>query len=383
MSKAKKLDLGIIIGEEKNSFLSLDEYSEHFLLPYSPRFRSIDFAVSSLRTVGIENIFVFVREDRDIVRDYLYKGWPLLHFNVFDYEEARLHFGEFLAAWTAEEGHSMEHIAIINGSYPVWINMDDFRNKLEETPNITVRSHAEGRVSCPCMIVDKKTFTRRVQNFLFQTGEHSFSIEAVSKEIGSRYVETSGYVRDFQSVAEFVSIHQNLLDDYLMLDHYNAVVPIRGDIAQTFMSVIGRPAHFVNSIFGEDVEVNGNVENSIIFSNVIIDKNAVVKNSIIFPGNHIGSHAHIVNTLIDEFSGDHTLPNIEPHCRIGSERPDVPNRDFPHILSFGYTLIGKDANIPSRFVIGGNCYVDSFVPAGLLRERRQLKDGESVMLPQE
>ena len=56
---ADHVDFGIIIGENSTHYLSLDEYVEHFLVPFSPRFRNIDFAVSSLTSIGVREVGVF------------------------------------------------------------------------------------------------------------------------------------------------------------------------------------------------------------------------------------------------------------------------------------------------------------------------------------
>ncbi len=68
-----KLNIGLIIGENSHNFLSFDEYAEHFLLPFSPRFCNIDFSISSLNSIGIKHILIFVKRDKDIIADYLIK----------------------------------------------------------------------------------------------------------------------------------------------------------------------------------------------------------------------------------------------------------------------------------------------------------------------
>jgi ADP-glucose pyrophosphorylase len=168
-----------------------------------------------------------------------------------------------------------------------------------------------------------------------------------------------------------------------MFDRFNAYVPIRADLSMNLSSSFGRHSYVINSIAGENVEINGKIENSIIFSNVKIDRNAQIKNSLILPGNHIGPHAQIVNSIIDEFSGDNTVPNIESNSHIGSESPLAVNENYPQILNFGVTLIGKDVRILSGSRIGGNCYIDSFIPQTKMRECRKLPDGKSVLREKE
>jgi len=71
----------------------------------------------------------------------------------------------------------------------------------------------------------------------------------------------------------------------------------------------------------------------------------------VFPGNHIGSKCEIVNTIIDEFSGDSTIPNIGPHASSRGELFQRKTRNSGH-SNFGVQLIGKDAKNPFRHEIG-------------------------------
>ena len=57
-----------------------------------------------------------------------------------------------------------------------------------------------------------------------------------------------------------------------------------------------------NSLIANGCEIEGEVENSIIFRGVKIGKNATIKNSIIMQKCEIGDNAVIVNSILDKYS---------------------------------------------------------------------------------
>ena len=372
----KKLDMGIIVGDRNNGLLSFDDYTEHLLLPYSPRFRNIDFAIATLASVGIKNVVVFTLKDSEKIFRYLAKGWPLMNFFVFDYIDAKEKFMDFMTEYV--KTNSLELFVIIKGSYPVWINLNDFREQLEKSHNLVVKTRIADREVYSCMLVERKNFIKKFKDTLLDYNDFHFDIEKLADEFEIDSIDTKGYIMPLENIEQFYRTHIDMIDDYHVLDQFNSVVPIKADMAAAVYSTLGKDSHFINSIFGEQVEINGRVENSVIFSGVTIDKNALVKNSIIFPGNHIGSHATIINSIIDEFSEDNTNPNIEHHATVGNDKPKAVNESYPDILNFGVTLIGKDAYIPAHASIGANCYIDSFCGQNPLRGSKVVADGESV-----
>ncbi len=376
--KKNNIDLGIIIGENSYNFLSFDEYAEHFLLPYSPRFCNIDFAISSVSTIQLQHVVVFVKRDKDIVLNYLVKGWPFIKFYVFDYLDIAEKFGQFLMDFSKE--NSLQSIIIMKGNYPIWFDMKTLKSELETTPNIAIKTkYAMKNYFCG-LVVEKDIFIKKYESlFLDESNLDVDIIQKIIKEFNIRSVDAKGYIMPFKSLKEYYDVHLSMIDDYLMLDNYNAYVPIRGDITSVSSSSLGRGSHITNSIVGENVEIHGKVENSVIFSNVRIDKHAVIKNSLVLPGHHIGHNAFIVNSIIDEYSEDSTLPTIEPHASIGSENATKVNKAFKEILNFGVTLIGKDVKVPAGMKIGGNCYIDSFISVSTLKQERFLKDGEVLV----
>jgi len=373
---AEKLcDLAIIIGKQDKDLLSLDVYTHHFLLPFTPRVRTIDFAIVSLVHAGVQPIIVITPEDADILHTYLVKSWPTENMYVFDQNKLETEFLPFLEELKTD--HAIKTIGIFYGHFPNWF----FPPAVHTLPHYTLLCHETPEGISPIgALLPYRGFEEGIhatsQAHLYPFLESL--IDNLSQEKRLHRIPMKGYFRPHYTLQEYYRLHMDMLDDYYFLDHLNSLIPVRPFSPPNLISRTYRSSHVINSIVGENVHIYGHVENSVICSNVIIDKKAVIKNALILPGNHIGSDVHIENAIIDEFSLDNTTPNIGAKSRIGNAFCTTPNPRFPQ-LSQGLTLIGKDCLLPDKSHIGGSCYVESFLPASLLKHHATLKDGESLL----
>jgi hypothetical protein len=136
-----------------------------------------------------------------------------------------------------------------------------------------------------------------------------------------------------------------------------------------------------DSWIASGVEVEGTVEDSIIFPNVLIRRNAVVSRSVILTGNRIGAGAEIRGALILPFLAEvsRTSPNIGDNCAIGAKTSTMKNADFPGQIRDGMTLVGTNADIPNGFHAEAACCIAGGVPAATLRKLKVLRRGTSVL----
>ena len=105
-----------------------------------------------------------------------------------------------------------------------------------------------------------------------------------------------------------------------------------------------KPPHYMapgsrvkNCYVTEGCEIEGDIENSIIFEGVTVEKGAKVRDSIILPCSHIGKDTVIQKAII----GSNTY--ISEGSEIGSVSDDAV-KDFHNtkICSHDITLIGSD-----------------------------------------
>jgi len=138
-----------------------------------------------------------------------------------------------------------------------------------------------------------------------------------------------------------------------------------------------------NSWLASGVEVEGEVEDSIIFPNVHIRKNALVSRSVVMNGNRIGAGGEIRNSLVFPLSSDlpRTTANIGDNCSIGSRSSTMANADFPDQIRDGLTVVGMNSEIPSGLRIEAAVCIGPGVPASQLRKMKLVKKGTSVFRP--
>ncbi len=119
--------------------------------------------------------------------------------------------------------------------------------------------------------------------------------------------------------------------------------------------------------------IEGTVENSVLSPGVHVKKGAVVSNSVIFTDSVIEENAVVDLSICDK------RVHVGSGAIVGyGDNMDVVNTKFPKHLYTGITLIGKEAWIPDGTKIGRNCIVDFGYSAKDFNGKMSLADGESV-----
>ncbi len=139
-----------------------------------------------------------------------------------------------------------------------------------------------------------------------------------------------------------------------------------------------------NSWLASGVEVEGTVEDSILFPHVIVRRNALISRAVVLNGNRIGSGTEIHNALILPFTSEapRPTPNIGDNCAIGAKTSTMKNADFPAHIRDGVTLIGTNADIPNGFKAEAASYIAPGVSPSHLRRLKVLRRGASVLKEQ-
>lgn len=96
--------------------------------------------------------------------------------------------------------------------------------------------------------------------------------------------------------------------------------------------------------------VEGEVENSVLFSGVRISKGAHVRDSIVMNNCTIAENAKLDRVIADK----NVL--IDRDCAVGIGK-NIPNAEHPELLDKGITVLGKGALLPPGMSIGKNVLV--------------------------
>ena len=145
-------------------------------------------------------------------------------------------------------------------------------------------------------------------------------------------------------------------------------------------SYIGEEAHLKQVFISSSVDVQGYIENSVIFPGVIVRKKTKIINSVIMSNNSIGANVVIQNALLLPYRKEpiRGAANIGSDTTIGGGPSAVRNGDFPDQINDGLTVIGANAEIPRGVTIEQSCYIDGRVPAAELRKLKKVKRGKSL-----
>lgn len=146
-----------------------------------------------------------------------------------------------------------------------------------------------------------------------------------------------GYWKDVGTIQSLWEANMNLLAE-------NPGFELDDDDWKIFSRNPAKPPHYMapgsrvkNCYVTEGCEIEGDIENSIIFEGVTIEKGAVVRDSIILPCSHIGKNAVVEKSII----GSDTY--ISEGSEIGSDCDDAV-KDFYNtkICADDITLIGSN-----------------------------------------
>ena len=130
---------------------------------------------------------------------------------------------------------------------------------------------------------------------------------------------------------------------------------------------VGENGKISGSIVGDESEIYGTVENSVIGSDVVIGEGTVVKDSIIMNHTRIGENAVINKAVIAE------NVEIEDKVELGVFE-EADNTMAPHIYNHGLVAVGQNSYIPYKVKVGKNVaifgkttpddYPDRVLPSG-------------------
>ena len=109
-----------------------------------------------------------------------------------------------------------------------------------------------------------------------------------------------GYVARFQSVSGYFERSMDLLDPEVRDELFNPARPIRTKDRSNPSTYYGPEAKSNHSLVADGCRIEGEVENSIIFRGVTIEKGARVSNSVLMQGTVVKSGASLAYVIADK-----------------------------------------------------------------------------------
>lgn len=109
-----------------------------------------------------------------------------------------------------------------------------------------------------------------------------------------------GYWKDVGTIKSYWEANMDLLSDENELDLYDRQWKIYSKNKHLPPHYIAKEACVQNSLINEGCHIEGSVENSVLFNEVVVQKGAKLVNSVILSGVEIEDHCEIYNSVVME-----------------------------------------------------------------------------------
>ena len=156
-----------------------------------------------------------------------------------------------------------------------------------------------------------------------------------------------GYWKDVGTIDSLWEANLDLLNPKVDLD-------LSDDSWKIYSKTAAAPPHFIsdkasveNSMISEGCEIDGEVDYSVLFSNVTVEEGATVRYSIIMPGTTVKKGAVVEYAIVAENAV------IEGGAHVGESPEEIANLE-----DWGIAVVGEKVTIGSGAKVKAKAMVD-------------------------
>ena len=255
-------------------------------LAVASRYRMIDFMLSSLVKAEVSNIAVVTNYHYKSLMDHLSwgKDWDLNRKN------------SGLKFITPMSNHHSNRVA--QNKIEALGDASKYADTLLEEYCILADGNIVGNIDFREMVKElvKKGTTLGWQDLLLDFITKNFH------RLNVYGYEIKNYNRTINSVQEYYNFNRDLLNPEKLNELFLSGTDILTRVADSVPTTYGDGAIVKNSILGDGCEINGIVENSILFRDVVVEEGAVIKNSIVLPNCVIKKSAYLDCVILDKYA---------------------------------------------------------------------------------
>ncbi|HAX73328.1 MAG TPA: glucose-1-phosphate adenylyltransferase [Firmicutes bacterium] len=314
-------------------------------LPYGGRYRLIDFPLSNVVHSGITNVAIFPDGDYHSLSDHIRSGkfWGLdrkvdglfllppkkeivSSANSLTFARMREHIDYFLRS-------RQKYVIIYQANVITNIPFEKLvKHHIESKADVTIVSYKNKQVGI--FVIEKDYLIDLILRHEISPYNSISALIELHEGLKINTYMHDSYTRTIDSIVSYYRANMDMLKykygfELFLLDR--PIITKTKDESPAFYS---KTADVSNSVVANGCIIEGKVENSIIFRDVIIKKGAIVRNSILMPNTVVGE-----NSIVDRMISDkHVLIN---------DGATVKGQEFiPAVLSKGQRVAGaKEINI--------------------------------------
>ena len=338
---------GLIFAYNKD--LRMRELIEHRTvssIPFGGRYRVIDFMISNMVNADIHDVGVIMRESYQSLLDHLGAGkdWDLARkrgglrlLPPFGYAGVRESYRGKMEALH----HVGDYLQRIRQDYIVLADCDLIANlPLEEIFEYHLKNGWD--ITCVCShkpvgLVESETYMvrgrrERVEDVIIGRTElgameylgvgiisrkmllslvshctahnlHNYDrdvLQGMTDKLNIGVYPFDGYAAKLQTTSGYFANSMDLLNPKVRAELFLKSRPIKTKVRDEASTYYGDGAVVKNCIVADGCQIDGSVENSVIFRGVKIGKGATVKNSIIMQDTTIGDNAVLSYAITDK-----------------------------------------------------------------------------------
>ncbi|MBM3461914.1 MAG: glucose-1-phosphate adenylyltransferase [Armatimonadetes bacterium] len=409
----------IMAGGASESLSVLTEPRAEPALPFGGKYRIIDFALSNLVNSDIYNVGVLTQYRPRSLNAHIGTGKPWdLDLGTGGVALLQPFRGGPYGDWqrgTADavrrnlefvQMQTEDHVLILAGDH---IYLMDYRPMLrqhyESNADLTVavrrvnphEAHRFGMVSlCPDGRIEHfQEKPRRTRATLASMGIYAFRKDVLLDMLvknpnandfakgvlpsmlnGDHHRvfahQFMGYWEDVGTVQSYWEANMSLLAEDPALDLYDPQWVVHTRSEERGPVRVGPNAQVDGNLISNGCRVEGIVQRSVLSPGVYVAEGAVVKDSVVFNDAVIEAGAVVDRCIVDK------RVVVGAGAQVGSGDDNTPNREMPERLNTGITLIGREAMVPEKLVLGRNVIVHPFTAAEAYGKKKRVASGSNV-----
>ncbi|MBP2644507.1 MAG: glucose-phosphate adenylyltransferase, GlgD subunit [Firmicutes bacterium] len=320
-------------------------------VPFGGRFRLIDFVLSNMVNSGMQHVGIVAKSKYRALMDHIRSGkeWDLARKRngLFILPPPdHVHYSNSIYKGDLENFHnhldsikkSQQRYVLIAGSHTICnIDYNDaFQFHLNKKADITIMYKKElpdkeksfsmatvlnvdeegrvidmevkadktdcGNICMEIFFIAKELLVKIVEDCVAR-GEFDFIKEGIIKNL-TRYkvfgYGYNGYMAKINSIQAYYRANMSLLNPEVWIELFNKMGPIYTKVKDTPPTTYRENASVKNSMIANGCVIEGTVENSILFRNVIVRKGAHIKNSILMQKCEIWPDVMLENVICDK-----------------------------------------------------------------------------------